>query len=353
MAWPEWIEELKRRYLADEANVFVLYGDIASATFDIDGERLGCVEVLRRFLSRSRPIVGVFRPWPHPSRLEFVGVHDRNRFENLVKAHDLLEGRTDALRETHPPEALARIWRALHTTGTDQAYVLLDAERLLPSHRRSVTPIPGAPSLAEWPMDSALRKSNNLIVLLTESENLVRPAFLDVTARIRVRAPDADDTLEEVETGPSVTPERPEPPPPPATPVRAPVPSIPPDGPDVDDVRRDLEPTLLRTVLTHPVKHRAARLPVMDAVAQVIAHHRPAVWGTLVLGLDEEGEIEISGTGARRFLEAWRSDIALDAAAGMLLNNLDGTYTDQQPPPLDNTAVTALCKRIVKVIQRL
>lgn len=352
MAWPDWIEELKRRYLADEANVFVLHGDVATARFDIDGEMLDCVEILRRFLSRSRPIVGVFRPWPHPSRLQFVGVHDRNRFENLVKAHDLLEGRTDALRETHPPEALARMWRALHTTGTDQAYVLLDADRLLPSHRRSVTPIPGAPALADWPTDPSLRRSNNLLVLLTESEANVRPAFLDITARIAVRSPAAPAAVPHAEVA-DVAPERPVPAPPPPVARRTPVPSVPPEGPDVDDVRRDLEPTLLRTVLTHPVAHRPARLPVMDAVAQVIAQHRPAVWGTLQLGLDDEGGVAVTGTGARRFLEAWRSDIALDAAAGMLLNSLDGTYSDQQPPPLDNTALTALCKRIVKVIQRL
>lgn len=363
MAWPEWIEELKRRYLADEGNVFVLHGAVNGTTFRVDGEDLDCVGVLRRFLTRSRPIVGVFRPWPHPSRLEFAGLHDRNRFENLVKAHDLLEGHTDALRETHPPEALARIWRALSTAGTDQAYIILDTQRLLPSHRTSVTPLPGAPSLPDWPEHGGLRQSNNILLFLAESRALVRPGFLDRVIQIEVAEPVVLEVLEPDDPVPA-TPEEPAPaeePLPHAPPEAAPPTPSPPtppavadlDGPDVDDVRRDLEPALLRTVLAHPTSHRPARLPVMDAVAQVIAHHRPSVWGTLSIDLDDEGEVRVRGPGASRFLETWRSDIALDAAAGMLLKQLDGSYTDQAPPPLDPTAVTALCKRIVRAIDRL
>ena len=387
MPWPDWIEELKRRYLADEGNVFVLHGDVQDASFEIDGVMLDCVGVLRRFLSRTRPIVGVFRPWPQPSRLEFVGVTDRNRFENLVKAHDLVEGRTDSLREAHPQEALARIWRALQTTGTDQAYVITEVERLVPGHRTRVDPIPAAPLLTEWPAHEGLRRSNNIIVFVARAASAIRAELVEHGVPIAVEAPapvvGPAPGLVAGEAEPEVPePDVPEPEPEPesesepeleldpepqaptgAVPVLTP--NLSPSDvatepvvaavrtPEVDDVRRDLESTLVRTVLAHPIPSRGARVPVMDAVAQVISQHRPDVWGVLTLSTDDEGNAVARGPGADRFLATWRSDIALDAAAGMLLKELKGPYTEQLPPPLHETAVTALAKRIVKLLARL
>ncbi len=36
MGWPDWIEELKERYLADEASVFLLYGDVTGDRWQVD-----------------------------------------------------------------------------------------------------------------------------------------------------------------------------------------------------------------------------------------------------------------------------------------------------------------------------
>ena len=358
MAWPDWIEELKQRYLADESNVFVMHGAVTGAHYlvDDDGDEwLDAVGVLKRFLARSRPIVGVLRPWPPPSQLQFAGLADRSRFENLVKAHDLLEGRTDALRETHALEALGRMWRAMSTVGTDQAYIVTHSERLLPSHSSRRVRVPGAPDLTQWPHDEQLRRSNNLLVFLTPEDRLLRSAFRRSCAIVHV----SGEPEEEPEPDPLYELPEPEPEPEPApveepqdTPVGVSSPPEPELRVDVDEVRRGLESALVRTLLAHPPAHRAARLPVMDAVAQVISHHRPAVWGHLTLELDE-AQVRARGTGGERFLGAWRSDIALDAAAGMLLSRLEGTYTEQTPPPLDPTALTALAKRVVRLIGRL
>ena len=44
----------------------------------------------------------------------------------------------------------------------------------------------------------------------------------------------------------------------------------------------------------------------------------------------------------------WKSDIALDAASGMLLKRLTGGFSEASPPALDETAIRALAKRIAK-----
>lgn len=345
MAWPDWIEELRERYLADESNVFVLHGAVRQATFVVEGHELDCVGVLRTFLSRSRPIVGILRPWPQPSRLDFAGVQDRTLFENLVKAHNLVEGHLDYLRDTHPSEALARIWRALSTTGTDQAYVITESERLLPGHRARTDPIPNAPSLLEWPLEPSLRRSNNIVIFTCDTARGIREELVERSAGIEVRVPAAPVGGPELEpVGAPLDVSAPEPAPEPAPAERV---------PDLEEIRQDLEAALLRTLLAHPREHLADRLPVMDAVAQVLGSHRADLWGSLQMGLDEEGEVQVTGAGADRFRQAWRSDIALDAAAGMLIRELPEAYGDQQPPALDATALGALSKRVKKLLQKL
>ncbi|HHO51549.1 MAG TPA: hypothetical protein ENK18_11915 [Deltaproteobacteria bacterium] len=389
MVWPDWIEELKERYLADEGNVFVLHGDVQGVTFEADGAQLDCVGVLRRFLARTRPIVGVLRPWPSPSRLEFAGIADRTLFENLIKAHELVEGRVDALKETTPNEALARIWKALSTQGTAQAYLVTESERLIPGHRRRVDPVPGAPFLLDWPRQQRLLQSNNIVIFLTRKLDAIRAELVDSSVIVAV-APSRRVPMAEAAGGgalhggalhadPLVPADVPSPPlddplaPVPAIEapaieapaieapaIEAPAIEVPPPLPaaggpeiDLDAIRRDLEVALVRTILEHPEAHRPARLPVMAAVSEVVAHNRPDVWGLLTFGLDDEAEVVVQGSGADRFLQAWRQDIALDAAAGMLMRSIEGSFSEQSPPPLEQPAVTALAKRIAKLLERI
>lgn len=367
MHWPTWIDALKDRYLADEANVFVLHGAVDGTTFPVGDEQLDCVGILRRFLSRTRPVVGVLRPWPHPARIEFAGILDRTHFENLVKAHEFVTGRTDALQESEPTEALARIWRALDTVGTDQAYLITDAQRIAPGHRRRVDEIPGAPTLLQWPIDPGLRASNNLIALLVEDPRTLREELLERCAVIEVTAPAAPD----LSTTPMPLPDfedlsdTPEPTLVPTDDLPAaldeplaaePEPTLVPPDPglptDPESLHDGLKRALVRAFLTHDAGHRAALLPVMEATAEVLATHRPDLWGTLTFQLGEDRAPVVTGTGSDRFLPLWRGDITMDAAASMITRELptDGAPTVHH---LDETGVRVLAKRIAKQLDRL
>jgi hypothetical protein len=349
MQWPRWIEELKARYLADEGNVFVLHGPVGQRVFEIDGQPLDAVQVLVRFLKNSREVVGVLRPAPLPSRLEFADITDRQRFENLVKAADLLEGRALPLVESEPGQALARIWRALSTTGTDQAYLVTDAERLLPGHRRRVDPIPGAPELLEWPNDPTLTRSNNLIAFLCPDENSIRAELVErsVVVQVRPEAVASPMPSREATTAPPTPPRS-------VSPSDEPTDGLPgvpplPDDHEPGDLRSDLERALTTALSTHPAEHRPALLPVMAAVATVVAARVPGRWGALEFGLDSEGDAVIEGEGAEAFEAAWRSDIALAASASMLCRELP----PGAPTKLDPTAVHALTRRTDRLIQKL
>ncbi len=368
MRWPTWIDELRERYLADEANVFVLHGAVAGTTFAIGEEQLDCVGVLQQFLAPTRPIVGVLRPWPHPSRLEFRGVMDRTRFENLVKAHDFVEGHVEPLQETDPSEALARIWRALDTTGTDQAYLIVDAHRIAPGHRRRVDPIPGAPGFLEWPRNPGLRASNNLVVLIVEQLDALRAELLDGSAVLEVRPEAAVPEPASIGEPPALG-ETPLPAFTDATPASvdralpvalddlpdAPDPTlVPPEeveevsepAPDPDSLVPELRAALGRTLLAYDAPERTALLPIMDATAQVMASHRPDRFGALSFSLDEDGSPTATGAGAADFLALWRADITLDAAGSMIVRALDGNGKGD----VDATGLRVLAKRVSKAL---
>lgn len=338
MSWPHWIEDLKERYLADEGNAFLLHGDGLSLGWTVEGEATDTVGVLVRFLRRTRPVVGVLRPAPPPSRLEFADLGDRQRFENLVRAQEVVEGLLEPLSEAVPEQALGRIWRALGTRGTDQAWIVLDAARLLPAHRKRVEPIPGAPPLADWSASARLRGSNHLLILLAPSIEAIDPAVARALVPVRVGA--APDEPHEVAVALAHL-EHDVPAPPPAPAGRTPPP---------DDLGPALQRALVHALVVHPEEHRPAKLPVMQAVAEVVAARRPDRWGALGFALAEDGEVVVDGPGAADFLAAWRGDIALDAAAGMILKALPSGFSEQAPPPLDPTGLAALTRRVGRLL---
>jgi len=192
MGLPSWIEELRARFLADEASAFLVHGEVTDSVWNVDGEMLDAVDVLVRFLRPTRPVIGILRPHPPPSRLEFADFADRAKFENLVRAYEAVERRTDHLDERDPEHALGRIWRALSTAGTDQAYLVTGTEQIVPGHRKRVEPIPGAPDLFSWPRHATLRKSNNVIVFLAEDPAAVRTELREGATSIEARLPEPD-----------------------------------------------------------------------------------------------------------------------------------------------------------------
>ncbi len=151
----------------------------------------------------------------------------------------------------------------------------------------------------------------------------------------------------------------------------APAPAAPPPPPDIDaaevadlfdddgvpvpedplaTLRGELRQEVVRALITHPEEHRADRIPVMDAVACVLARRLPETLGALTFQLDDEGAVVVDGPGEEWFHSVWRGDIALDASASMLLKSLPSGFSAQARPHLDDTAVAALAKRVARIL---
>ncbi|MCB9794881.1 MAG: hypothetical protein H6741_19420 [Alphaproteobacteria bacterium] len=185
--WPDWIEELKRRYLADEASVFLLHGAVEGATWDVDGEPLDCAGVLRAFLSQSREIVGIYDP---DAGLDFAAVTDRGAFNRLIEARNVLDGKRRRNLGRTPEEVLAQIYLALTTAGPAQGWVIRKTEKLVRANRKHLPPLAdGAPHIAAWATHRSVRASNNVVVLLAPGVSSVRADLVLVTAHVHVPPP--------------------------------------------------------------------------------------------------------------------------------------------------------------------
>lgn len=368
MAWPDWTDELKDRYLADEGNLFLLTGDI-DATWEVDGERLGAIALLVRFLSRTRQVVGVLRPG---RALEFPNLGDRGRFDRLISASEVVRGRLFKKDVVESEAVLGLVHAALLGTGCDQAFIVADAHQIVPGHRKRVEPLgAGAPPLWAWQAD--LHGSNDIVLFLAPTVESVRSELAGATVQIALAAPApeasargtepaAEYALRDAEAEIAAFLERTSAPPPVSTPTPSPAPvrrTEPREptteesaSPSVDELAAGVVAALEVTLPLHPVATWTSCLPVMDAVARVLADYDDRL-GLLELSVDEDGRPVARGLGADWFIERWRGDVALDAAAGMLLKDLpvaEGSAHFVGPAHPNETAVRALAKRLAKIL---
>ena len=386
MSWPVWIDELKQRYLAGEASVFLLHGDVVHGRWSLDGQIVDAPELLRRFLERSKDIVGIFEPDPSQggvppelrrSKLSFPGVQDYGIFKRLVSARFTLDGRSGRKRSDSVEEALGLIWLGLGSPGRSQAWILTDAGRIAPAARKRLPDLAhGAPALSGWNRDAALRGSDNVVLLLAEDRAAVRADVLDSVVCVEVPASKAVatprlDAAEEIEEAlddgfslrrsarddyareaavseiEGLDPDAP------APPVSAPQADPPDQTSDEMDLQTRIDQAFRAAVLRHPEGAWVGNLPGREALAEVLSEIAPERVGSLTFEVVEE-QVHAVGQGAEWF-ESWYSgDIAADAACGMALGALEvpeGGFTADNLPPLERPAIRALARRVEKLLR--
>ncbi len=384
--WPDWIEKLKQRYLAEAGSVFLLHGPgVGVARWPYEDELLDAGRLVARFLTHSRDIVVLYDP--KAGRLGWGGIEDLGRFKRHTEAALTLsqQPRPDP-RE--PGGSLGLFWLSMHTPGPNQAIVLYHAEVLAP-RRRSVDQALdlNAPPLAAWNTDTALRESDNVVILLTDELSEVRDDLLDSCVQIEVPAPpkpkpvmaEADplslnrsaptDAEAEVDAALHAASDpgaedQPEPAamaqaeaevessgkPAGSADIASEAPARPPAESNVGLlVEQALEAAVIRHADGPPWTDH---LPAKEAVAEVV--HRLAPQRVGVLRFTEaDGQLLAEGEGADWFDSWWATDIAVEAACGMALSGLEkpvGGFSDEQPPRFPEAALRALARRIEKAL---
>ena len=164
---PTWARELRERYLAGEASMFLLHGNVRDLHpwEDRDGkiQYVPLRAFLEAFLSRSKEIVA----WYNVS--EGVEVPTKEMEGRLNRC--LSGGVTVAELPKGPGEVLPHLEEVITDTRHSAAVVLDYAETIAPSgdlsfmselDKRALV------SLQRWSSDPALLASDNLVILVTE-----------------------------------------------------------------------------------------------------------------------------------------------------------------------------------------
>lgn len=197
---PTWAEELRNRYLAGEASMFLVHGnarDVHRWTAE-DGtvEYVSLRVFLERFLSRSKDIVVYYNV---SEGLEFPDQGMGRRFRTVVNVQRALQGRAPLEALPIEPSEVLPVVEDLVTDQTQRAAVILDyIEMVVPMGDLSFMGSGDKANLValqRWASDPGLLQSDNLVVMVTENLSDVhrRVAASAQLATLRIPLPSTSD----------------------------------------------------------------------------------------------------------------------------------------------------------------
>ncbi len=170
---PPWADELRDRYLAGEASMFLLHGNVRDLFCWTNGqgevEWLPLGRFLEAFLSRTKEIVVAYNC---SEGLDFAEPSMNPRFARAINARRTLEGREQVKELPRSANKVLPLLEDLVTDQTQSAAVVLDyVETIVPAGELSFmneADKANFVTLQRWASDPALLQSDNLVILITE-----------------------------------------------------------------------------------------------------------------------------------------------------------------------------------------
>ena len=199
LALPAWASRLKQRYLSGEATLFLLHGnvlDLVQAPDDAD-TFVNLREFLRRFLMRTREMVGFFNP---SEGLLFAEPEMAHHFREVVNAQRRLHHQAAFSHHgnRNVGDVLEAIEQYMRRPETRGAIILDFVETLVPEGTiafmgpddRGVLV-----TLQRWANDPRMLSSDNLVILVTENQSDVhrRVVTNPQLASIEIPLPDEEE----------------------------------------------------------------------------------------------------------------------------------------------------------------
>jgi AAA+ superfamily predicted ATPase len=170
---PAWAAELRDRYLAGEASLFLLHGntrDLYPWTEGDEVEYLDLRTFLLKFLTRSKDIVLTYNL---SEGVAFAEARMQGRFKAVVNARRQLKGQALIDRIPHSPGEVLPLLETLVTVPTHRAAVVVDfVEMIVPMGDiafMSDADKANLVALQRWATDPELTGSDNLVILVTEN----------------------------------------------------------------------------------------------------------------------------------------------------------------------------------------
>lgn len=200
---PVWAQELRQRYLAGEASLFLLHGNVRDLypweESDGNTRYMALREFLERFLSRSKDIVFYYNC---SEGIEFAEKGMSGKFRRAVNAKRTLKGQPDLTGQLPVlPGDVLPMMENLVTDVSQNAGVVVDyLETIVPSGDLSFmsdVDKSNLVSMQRWASDPALLASDNLVILVTEQITEVHHKVTSSAslAVIKIPLPEASERL--------------------------------------------------------------------------------------------------------------------------------------------------------------
>ncbi len=198
---PDWANQLRNRYLAGEASIFLLHGNVRDLHLWIDeaGEHhfLDLRGFLEAFLARSRDIIAYYNV---SQGLCFTKAEHRRRYQRVIDARRMLLG-SGAVAPGLPhtvAEAIPAI-ELLITEPSQSSGVIIDYfEMIAPNGDVSFMTHDDRSnlvSLHRWSSDPAIISTDNLVILITEHLSDVNRRILASAQLTTIQIPFPDEEL--------------------------------------------------------------------------------------------------------------------------------------------------------------
>ena len=169
---PAWATELRNRYLAGEASLFLLHGNVRDLQpWKTEGpvEYVGLREFLERFLDRTRDVVAYYNV---SQGLSFTRKQHGNLFRSIVDNKRMMRGGEKLSRMPETATEAIPVVEDVITEPSHSSAVIMDYfEMVAPNadvsfmvHEDKANLV----SLQRWSTDPAFLATDNLVILITE-----------------------------------------------------------------------------------------------------------------------------------------------------------------------------------------
>jgi len=197
LPFPPWAETLRRRYLAEEASLFLVHGNVRDLV-EVEDGYAPLEAYLERMLTRTKEVVAFY---DYSRGLRFARKGMRQRFELAVNTRRILQGRPEVDEFPKDPLNLFPILETFVTDPSQHGALVMDyVETVVPGGDLSFMGTEDRSSLVtlqRWTSDPAILGSDNLVLLLTENLSDVNRKVLHCPqlSTIEVPMPDLDARL--------------------------------------------------------------------------------------------------------------------------------------------------------------
>ena len=196
---PPWAVDLRNRYLAGEASIFLLHGNVRDLQLWNESGRPNTWLDLRRFLEgflgRTRDVVGYYNL---SQGLQFSQTDHEKRFQRAINARRALAGRDPLSALPRMPASAIPVIEELITDNTQTSGVVIDFFEMICSQSdvgtMSDVDRANIVALQRWASDPAFLTTDNLVILVAEhlSDVARRVVASPQLTAINIPFPEAD-----------------------------------------------------------------------------------------------------------------------------------------------------------------